>query len=55
MYVCILNMTKPGATKIPISIFFFPPNVYLTLRLVSSLNNPQNSEMNFYENMKSTC
>jgi hypothetical protein len=28
---------------------------YLTLRLVSSSNNPQNSEMKFYENMKLTC
>jgi hypothetical protein len=25
---------------------------YLTLRLVSSLNNPQNTEMNFCENIK---
>jgi len=25
------------------------------LRLVSSLNNPQNSEMNYCENMKLTC
>jgi hypothetical protein len=29
--------------------------LYLTLRLVSSLNNPQNSEMKFCENMKLTC
>jgi hypothetical protein len=28
---------------------------YLTLRLVLSLNNPQNSEMNFCENMNLTC
>jgi len=28
---------------------------YLTLRLVFSLNNPQNSEMEFYRNMKLTC
>jgi hypothetical protein len=28
---------------------------YLTLRSVSSLNNPQNSEMKFCENMKLTC
>jgi hypothetical protein len=27
---------------------------YLTMRLVSSLNNPQNSEMEFCENMKFT-
>jgi len=26
--------------------------IYLTLRSISSLNNPQNSEMNFCENMK---
>jgi len=29
--------------------------IYLTLRSVSSLNNPQNSEMKFCENMKLTC
>jgi hypothetical protein len=28
---------------------------YLTLKSVSSLNNPQNSEMKFCENMKLTC
>ncbi len=28
---------------------------YLTLRSVSSLNNPQNNELNFCENMKLTC
>jgi hypothetical protein len=28
---------------------------YLTLRSVSALNNTQNSEMNFCENMKLTC
>jgi hypothetical protein len=28
---------------------------YLTLRLILSLNNPQNSEMKFCENMKLTC
>jgi hypothetical protein len=28
---------------------------YLNLRLVSSLNNTQNSEMNFHENMTLTC
>ncbi len=28
---------------------------YLTLRSVSSLNNPQNSEMKFCENIKLTC
>jgi hypothetical protein len=28
---------------------------YLTLRSVLSLNNPQNSEMKFCENMKFTC
>jgi hypothetical protein len=28
---------------------------YLTMRSVSSLNNPQNSEMKFCENMKFTC
>jgi hypothetical protein len=28
---------------------------YLTLRSVSSLNNPSNSEMNSHENMKLTC
>jgi hypothetical protein len=28
---------------------------YITLRLVSSLNNPQNSEIKFCENMKLTC
>lgn len=29
--------------------------VYLTLRLVSLLNNPENSKMKFGENMKLTC
>jgi hypothetical protein len=28
---------------------------YLTLIIVSSLNNPQNNEMIFFENMKLTC
>jgi hypothetical protein len=28
---------------------------YLVLRLVLTLNNPQNSEMKFRENMKFTC
>jgi len=28
---------------------------YLTLRLVLSLNNPQNNEMKICENMKLTC
>jgi len=28
---------------------------YLTIRLVSPLNNPQNNEMKFCENMKLTC
>jgi hypothetical protein len=28
---------------------------YLTLRSVSSLNNPQNTEMKLCENMKLTC
>jgi hypothetical protein len=30
-------------------------HTYLTLRSVSSLNNPQNSEMKICENMKLTC
>jgi hypothetical protein len=29
--------------------------IYLTLRLDSSLNNPQNNEMKFSENRKLTC
>jgi len=31
------------------------PPIYLTLRPVWSLYNPQNSEMKFCENMKLTC
>jgi len=38
-------------------VFFFFESVviYLTLRSISSFNNPRNSEMKFYENMKLTC
>jgi len=31
------------------------PMQYLTLKLVSSLNNPQNNEMKSCENMKLAC
>jgi hypothetical protein len=44
--------------KLSISIPSKRPYVlpyYLTLRLVLSMNNPQNSEMKFCENMKLTC
>ncbi len=33
----------------------FKSNTLLTLRSISSLNNPQTNEMKFCENMKLTC
>jgi hypothetical protein len=47
-----------GASKksqVKIQEIFSAFRQYLTLRSVSSLNNPQNSEMKFCENIKLTC
>jgi hypothetical protein len=49
--LCLEESNFIGHTKVMSYCLVY----YLTLRSVSSLNNPHNSEMKICENMKLTC